>query len=349
MTGPLTRTRERTGTGTRARARPPGGARRGRAAVCAAVTALLVPLAAACGQEDGGPRGNRAAPGAGAAADRAAAPPAGPAAERANADLVRGLYEEVFSKQRLDLAGRYLKKDYLQHTPNVPLGLSGFTMFYEQVFFKTFPDVTATLDQVITQNDKVVSFATWRGRQAGSGKELELRTADVYRVEDGLLAEHWDVIDYYTLMRFGSPPPTGDQPVTRVDRTGGPAQRANAALAERFAAEVLTGRRWDRAGEYLSEDLKQHDPEIGQGLAGFQEHYRGYLERFPDLSVTISHIVAGEDRVAVFWTARGSESGTLRTLRLNVADVYRVEDGRFVEHWDVVDHSGLAQFGIGVE
>jgi predicted SnoaL-like aldol condensation-catalyzing enzyme len=313
---------------------------------------MMLPLTAACGEGDGAPpaNGDAAAPRPQAQVGwRQPVSAADPAAESANAQLVRGLYSEVFTKHRLDLAGRYLKKDYVQHTPDVPLGLSGFRMFYERLFFKTFPDVTATLDHVITQNDKVVSFATWRGRQAGSGKRLVLRTADLYRVEDGRLAEHWDVIDYYALMRFGSPPPTAVQPATRTDRTGSPAQRANAALAERFAGEVLAGRRPDRAGAYLAGDLKQHDPEIGPGLAGFRRHHQRYLGMFPDLRFTVRHIVAGKDHIAVFWTARGNERGTLRKLQLNAADLYRVENGRLVEHWNVVDHSSLAQFGIGVE
>lgn len=278
-------------------------------------------------------------------------PPAGPAAagagaERANIQLVRGLYDEVFTRHRLDRADRYIRLDYLQHTPTVPLGLDGFRLFYSTVFFKNFPDVTAKIDQVVAHNDRVVSFATWRGRQAGTGKPLLLHTADLYRVADGKLAEHWDVIDYSALEPFGIKEPTQDEPATGAGTGGSAAQRANADLAGRFIDEVLRKGRLERAASYVAGDIRQHGTSIPSGLPGLTRELRRLREAVPDLSVTVDHLVAGDDRVAFFLTWRGHLAGGGRPLHLRTADIYRVSDGRFTEHWGTVDQAALAPLGL---
>lgn len=267
-------------------------------------------------------------------------------AEQANIRIVRGLYEEVFDGHRLDRADRYVRPDYLQHTPTVPLGLDGLKFFYSTVFFKNFPDLTAELDQVIAQNDRVVSFATWRGRQVATGKRLLLHTADIYRVVDGKLAEHWDVIDYSALQPFGIREPAQDEPTTRADTAGSAAQQANAALAGRFVDEVLRQGRFERTAAYVAADIRQHVASIPPGLPGFVRELRRLRAAVPDLSVTVDHLVAGDDGVALFLTWRGHQAGSGRELHLHTADLYRVAGDRFTEHWGTVDQAALGPLGL---
>lgn len=272
--------------------------------------------------------------------------PVGASAEQANTKLVRGLYADVFSQHRLDRAQAYIQKDYLQHTPSVPLGLDGFKLFYQTVFFKTFPDVSAKIDQILAQNDKVVSFATWRGHQVGTGKPLVLHTADVYRVTGGKLAEHWDMIDYSALIPFGQAEPTGNEPVTPVDSTGSPAQRNNLVLGRRFFDEVVRAGQPGRMSSYLAPDMKQRTPNVAPGPAGSASVLREYLKAVPGLTATVDHMVADDDHVALFITWRGRQAGTGKQLHLHTADIYRVANGRFTEHWGTVDRAALAPLGL---
>lgn len=258
-------------------------------------------------------------------------------AEQREIALVRGVYQHVFTQHRLDLAGRYLRQDYIQHTPTVPQGLAGFKQFYGGYFFKLFPDVTATIDIISAQNDMVTSMATWRAHQAGNGKELVLHTADLYRIQGGKLAEHWDVIDYSGLAPFGIDPPRGDEPSTPVDWAGSPQEIFNLLFTERFIDDIFRHRNLDRAGLYVSEDIAQHDPNIQSGLDGFKACLQKHFSAFPDLTFTISHIVSSPHRVTVFWTWRGHAAQTGQSVKLTSADSYRIQHGKVVDHWDVGD------------
>ena len=100
------------------------------------------------------------------------------------------------------------------------------------------------------------------------------------------------------------------------------------------------------AGVYLAADLIQHEPTIPPGLAGFQACFYHYFGTFPDMTFEIQHVLASADQVVVFWVWRGHEVGTGRPLVLHTSDLYRVADGMFVEHWNTVDFTALAPFGI---
>ena len=67
--------------------------------------------------------------------------------------------------------------------------------------FESFPDLNARLDAFITEGDLIAArftvTGTHRGAFAGhpaTGRTFEMTTADYFRVQDGRLAEHWDVL-----------------------------------------------------------------------------------------------------------------------------------------------------------
>ena len=272
--------------------------------------------------------------------------PGGTPQERLDGSRVRGLYAEVFSGHRLDRAHRYLRRDLVQHSPTVGQGLAGFRTYYRDVFFAAFPDVQARITSLVAQNDRVATYVTWTGHGAVTGRPLTLYTADIYRFEGGRIAEHWDVVDYSGLVTFGVPVPDQMQPATPIDWRGSPADRANIRKVLDFTTEVLQQRRLDLAGTYLAEDLIQHEPTIPPGLAGFQACFHHYFGTFPDMTFEIQHVLANADHVVVFWVWRGHEVGTGRPLVLHTSDLFRVAGGKFVEHWNTVDFTALAPFGI---
>jgi predicted SnoaL-like aldol condensation-catalyzing enzyme len=86
----------------------------------------------------------------------------------------------------------------------------------------------------------------------------------------------------------------------------------------------------DAAARYLSDRYRQHDPLIGDGRQAFI----GYVADSPGLPgprLTIKRPGAGGDLVAVHSTSTG-----LPPRGTAVMDMFRLEDGRIVEHWDVV-------------
>jgi predicted SnoaL-like aldol condensation-catalyzing enzyme len=104
-----------------------------------------------------------------------------------NKELVLEFYERVFNGHDLTDLSRYMREDYRQHSPEVADGLEGFRTFAEG-FFKLDPHMT--IQYVGAEGDRVFVFFRCDFRAVGGAAKV----CDIYRVEDGKLAEHWDVI-----------------------------------------------------------------------------------------------------------------------------------------------------------
>jgi predicted SnoaL-like aldol condensation-catalyzing enzyme len=109
-----------------------------------------------------------------------------------NKAIVRDFYTTVLIGRDVDAAPRFLRADYVQHNPQVPTGLKGFmNTFRERFAQKLPPDYKRELLNVIGDNDMVVIYVrqTWTGRD---GKHHQALGFDMFRVQDGMIAEHWD-------------------------------------------------------------------------------------------------------------------------------------------------------------
>lgn len=112
-----------------------------------------------------------------------------------NKAVVRDFYTAVFVRRDVDAAPRFLRPDYIQHNPNVPTGLAGFMDTFRAAFARGLPpDYKRELVNVIGENDYVVIYVrqTWTGRD---GKHNRALGFDMFRVQDGMIAEHWDADD----------------------------------------------------------------------------------------------------------------------------------------------------------
>lgn len=124
----------------------------------------------------------------------------------ANKALVLQLVEAVNSRN-LDLADNLLTPDYVQHNPSFAQGLAGFKQGFAG-FLEAFPDLTWKVDDVVAEGDKIVARTTLTGTHRGeflglpaTGRRVTFGTIDVWRVEDGRLAEHWDQVDNLGLLQ----------------------------------------------------------------------------------------------------------------------------------------------------
>jgi predicted SnoaL-like aldol condensation-catalyzing enzyme len=268
----------------------------------------------------------------------------------ASAALIEDLRNRVFNAHDLSRVEAYYHPDVIDHHPGVGEGLDGVRAYLHERFV-AFPDVRFDVDHVVAQNHRVMVFGTWHGHAEMSGAPLRLPTADLYRLADGKVAEHWDVVDYSALAPFGVTAPDQEQPASEPDWRVPEVQRSNLRLALRVWDEIMTQHHLDRADDYFTHDYIQHNrfaAEAGAGLDGFKTFFGGLFMAMPDLSGTIVHIVAQEDRVGLFATWRGHMVGTDEKLALHTADLVRIENGKIAEHWDVFDYSAVAPFGIAV-
>lgn len=83
---------------------------------------------------------------------------------------------------------------------------------------------------------------------------------------------------------------------------------------------------------YGGSTYRQHNPEVADGPAGFVEFVTAFAQRFPHKRLSIKRVIAEGDLVALHVHAVlvPGDPGAA------IVDMFRFEDGRIVEHWDVI-------------
>jgi steroid delta-isomerase-like uncharacterized protein len=127
-------------------------------------------------------------------------------------------------------------------------------------------------------------------------------------------------------------------------------------LNEHFYDEVFHRRHLDAVDELLTEDFVEHTPAPGQGAdrRGAKDFIGQMLQAFPDLEFTIENQIAEGDMIAAVGMMSGTHqaeflgvAATGRRVSVAVMDTGRVRDGRFSDHWGLVDVPALmAQLGV---
>lgn len=106
-----------------------------------------------------------------------------------NKEVVAAMYKEFFNDHDVDAALKYVKEDYIQHNPGVTQGRAGLMEGFAQKF-KVEPTFHLEIQQMIAEDDKVVVYL----KNVDPEGKTKCRVVDIYRLEDGKLAEHWDVL-----------------------------------------------------------------------------------------------------------------------------------------------------------
>lgn len=134
-------------------------------------------------------------------------------------------------------------------------------------------------------------------------------------------------------------------------------EQENKELARRFHEEVWEKRNLDFIDEQIAEDFVGYDPSLPEpvrGPEGVRETAELFQSAFPDAGVEIEQLVAEDDLLAIHRTLTGTHEGEFMGIEPTGAEVevegmaiYRLEDGKTVEEWQVVDMFGLlVQLGV---
>ena len=103
-----------------------------------------------------------------------------------NKALVLEAFDTLFNKRDYDAAERFWSEKYIQHSAHIPPGRDGL--------FNLIRSIPATLRYepgvILAEGDYVIVH----GRFSGHGQPAAWIAADVLRVENGVFAEHWDVL-----------------------------------------------------------------------------------------------------------------------------------------------------------
>jgi len=102
-----------------------------------------------------------------------------------NKELVKTAITEAFVNRDKTAIDKYWSDQYIQHNPQVPNGREGL----KQLFGLLGPEFKYDIGLIVADGD----FVMVHGRYMGFGPK-PLVAVDIFRVKDGKLAEHWDVL-----------------------------------------------------------------------------------------------------------------------------------------------------------
>ncbi|MFF5211460.1 nuclear transport factor 2 family protein [Streptosporangium sp. NPDC000396] len=88
----------------------------------------------------------------------------------------------------------------------------------------------------------------------------------------------------------------------------------------------------EAAARHVGDKYIQHNPHAADGPEGFVAAISGFVGRFPDVSIDIRRMIAEGDMVVAHSLLKVSAEDRGSAAM----DIFRLEDGRIVEHWDVV-------------
>ncbi|MGU7770392.1 nuclear transport factor 2 family protein [Burkholderia sp. MR1-5-21] len=107
------------------------------------------------------------------------------ALEEKNIALVLDALDTLFNKKDYEKAARFWSDAYVQHSQHVPAGRDGLFGLV-----RSLPDMRFEYDMVAANGD----FVWVHSRYTNSATPTALIAADILRIEDGKLVEHWDVL-----------------------------------------------------------------------------------------------------------------------------------------------------------
>jgi predicted ester cyclase len=127
----------------------------------------------------------------------------------ANKAMVRRFVDEVMNQGKVDVIDELVATDYVEHQtpPGAPATRDGLKQMMTSLH-QAFPDLHVTLDDTISEGDKVVMRTTTHGTQKGefmgiapTNKEMTMTGIDIVRFQGGKAVEHWGNEDDLGMMQ----------------------------------------------------------------------------------------------------------------------------------------------------
>jgi predicted SnoaL-like aldol condensation-catalyzing enzyme len=208
---------------------------------------------------------------------------------------------------------------YIQHNQAVADGLAGFGALLQQL-----PEGSAKVNtiRVFSDGNYVIAHTDYNffGPKIG---------IDIFRFENGLIVEHWDNLqEKVSETASGRSQIDGETKIKDLDKT-----EINKTIVKGFVNDVLLGANPDKITEYIStEKYLQHNPGVKDGLTGLGEALTALAEAGMPMVYEKNHIVLGEGNFVL-----SVSEGIFLKEKVAFYDLFRIEDGKIVEHWDTIE------------
>lgn len=231
-------------------------------------------------------------------------------------------------------------ESYTQHNLGVADGLAGFGAALAQL--ADYPEkARVNTVRVFADGDYVVAHTDYNffGPKIGF---------DIFRFEDGKIVEHWDNLQATP----ESANPSGHSMVDGVTEIGDIEKtEENKHIAESFVRDVLMGQHPEKLTEYFDgNSYIQHNPGIADGLDGLGAALANMAQAGIEMQYDTLHKVLGKGNFVLTVS-----EGYLGGVHTSYYDLFRIENGKIAEHWDVIESilpedrraNGNGKFGFG--
>lgn len=243
----------------------------------------------------------------------------------ANKQLVLEMVANVFVARDVDAVDTYFTENYIQRNPMLPSGSATVKKFLSVPADPNAADLPANeTHRIIGEGDLVATHSTYYN----FGK-IPLVAFDVFRIENGRVAEHWDNL---TPLRENPNPSgraqtDGAATITDLDRTD-----ANRALVVELLEKMFIGGERLDITQYINPaNYVQHNPDAADGLQGLQDLMKANAAKGMKMRYDAIGIVVAEGNFVLT-----GASGALGEQPTAFYDLWRLEDGLIVEHWDII-------------
>jgi len=228
-----------------------------------------------------------------------------------------------FASGDTSVAASLLTENYIQH--NLAYG-TGRDAFIGSVEYLASAEVKTTVKNIRAFEDGDYVFLHTIYNFAGAGEQVAF---DIFRFEDGLIAEHWD-----NIASVSEPNPSGHtqtdgtMEIKDLDKT-----EDNRKLVENFLYDVMQGNNPAKTPDYFDGDTYiQHNIAIADGVSGLNAALEVLAEAGIEMIYDNVHMVLAQGNY-VLAVSKGTYGGEPTSYY----DLWRVENGKIAEHWDVME------------
>lgn len=221
-------------------------------------------------------------------------------------------------------AASLLAENYIQHNLAYATGADAFVCAVNGL---AAAPVKTTVENVRAFQGGNMVFLHTIYNFAGAGKQVAF---DIFRFDDnGKIAEHWD-----NLANKAQPNPSGRTQtdgitsVTDLDKT-----EENRQLVKDFLYDVMQGNNPQKTADYFDGDTYlQHNISIADGLSGLGAALATLAQQGIEMVYTTVHQVLAQGNFVL-----AVSEGTFGGVPTSYYDLWRVENGKIAEHWDVME------------